>query len=163
VILGLQRAAQAVLIRLTTELDGLSMLSPPELNALANLATAGSRMTAPALRAAIGCRPTALSRILELLELRGLITHGPGPGDPDAVVELTPAGVGAIRDLERRACAGLPGDSPDHAVAALRALAEAAKQGVRAGRWGAWGRSGSAGRRPVCSPPWRAGPAGCAR
>jgi DNA-binding MarR family transcriptional regulator len=138
VILELQRAAQAVLIRLTTELDGLSMVSPPELNALANLAAAGSRMTVEELRAAIGGRPAALSSILERLELRDLITPGSGsadPGDADAaLVELTPAGadaaeqiLAAIGDLERRAFAELPAGTAEQTTAALLALTEAAR------------------------------------
>ncbi|MER7280995.1 MarR family winged helix-turn-helix transcriptional regulator [Dactylosporangium sp. NPDC000244] len=136
-ILDLQRAAHAVLIRLATELDGLSMLSPFELNALGNLAAAGSATTPSALGAAIGCRPAAVPSILERLEMRGLVTREAGTGEHEELVALTADGVAAaaevsaaMRELERRAFAGLSTDATGQATAALRALTEAATLGT---------------------------------
>lgn len=115
---------------LTTELVDLD-LTASDINALGNLADGVGR-TVSELGAAVGTRPATLTGILDRLERRGLITRGPRPGDRRAVlIELTADGVHTaalirqtLRDLEKRALAGLSADAIVSARAVLWALTE---------------------------------------
>lgn len=131
VILDLQRATHATLHLLATALVDLD-LTASEINALGNLADGTSR-TVSELGAAVGTRPATLTGILDRLERRGLITRGARPGDRRAVlIELTVDGEQTaalirqtLRDLEKRALAGLSVDAVNGARAVLQALTEA--------------------------------------
>lgn len=133
-ILELQRATHATLQALTGRLEGLDLVTPAELNALGNLA-GGTVRTASELGAAIGSRPTTVTGIIDRLELRGLITRGPHPGDRRAVlITLTGDGIAAaaavtrvLAELEAEALAGLPPEAVAGALAVLRALGEAGR------------------------------------
>jgi len=130
VILELQRATHATLHVLTTKLVDLD-LTASEINALGNLADGVGR-TVSELGAAVGTRPATLTGILDRLERRGLITRGARPGDRRAVlIELTADGERTaalirqtLRDVEKRALAGLGADDVNAALAVLRALTE---------------------------------------
>lgn len=133
VLLELQRATHATLHLLATDLVDLD-LKASEINALGNLADGVAR-TVSELGAAIGSPPATLTGILDRLERRGLISRTPHPGDRRAVmITLTPAGAQtagqirkALRDVERRALAGVPAEAVRGARAVLRALAEAGR------------------------------------
>ena len=130
VILDLQRATHATLQLLATELADLD-LTASEINALGNLADGVAR-TVSELGTAVGTRPATLTGILDRLERRGLITRGPRPGDRRAVlIELTADGVRTaavirrtLRDLEKRALAGLSADAIISTRAVLHAFTE---------------------------------------
>lgn len=131
VLLELQRATHATLQLLGAALADLD-LTAGEINALGNLAD-GTGRTVSELGAAVGSRPATLTGILDRLERRGLISRGTRPGDRRAVlITLTPDGRDAagrvrrtLREVERRALAGLAADTIDGARAVLRALTEA--------------------------------------
>ena len=109
------------------------ILTPSDLNALANLADGAGR-TVSQLGAAVGSRPTTLTGVLDRLEGRGLITRNPRPGDRRAVlIALTPDGAGtaaqisrALRTMEKRAFTDLPPEAIAGARTVLRALTELA-------------------------------------
>lgn len=109
-------------------------LTASEINALGNLADGVGR-TVSELGAAVGTRPATLTGILDRLERRGLITRAPRPGDRRAVlIELTTDGAQTaalirqtLRDVEKRALAGLSDDTLYAARAVLRALTEAGR------------------------------------
>jgi DNA-binding MarR family transcriptional regulator len=133
VILALQRATHATLHLLTTELVDLD-LTASEINALGNLADGVGR-TVSGLGAAAGSRPATLTGILDRLERRGLITRTARPGDRRAVlIMLTEDGAQTaalihqtMREVEKRALAGLSADAVNGTRAVLRALTEAGR------------------------------------
>ena len=129
-LLALQRATHATLQVLAAELVDLD-LTASEINALAKLAEGRGR-TVSELGAAVGIRPTTLTRVLNRLERRGHISRGSRPGDRRVVlIELTASGqatAGTIREaiaaLETRALATLPATALAGFRDALDALTE---------------------------------------
>jgi MarR family transcriptional regulator, organic hydroperoxide resistance regulator len=129
----MQRATHATLHMLAAELTHLD-LTPSEINTLGNLAD-GIGQTVSQLGVAVGARPATLTGILDRLERRDLITRANRPGDRRAVlIELTPDGERtaalvnrAIRDVEKRALAGLSADTVHGARTVLRAFTQAVR------------------------------------
>jgi MarR family transcriptional regulator, organic hydroperoxide resistance regulator len=133
IILQLQQATHATLHLLTAELAHLD-LAASDINALGNLGDGVAR-TVSELGAAVGSRPATMTGILDRLERRGLVRRAARPGDRRAIqIELTDDGARAattirqtLRDIERRALAGLPPDTVDGARTVLRALTQAGR------------------------------------
>ena len=132
VLLALQRATHVTLHVLATRLAGLG-LTPAEINALANLPSAGG-LTVSELAGATGSKPSTATSVLDRLEGRALVRRDPRPGDRRTVlVTLTPAGrkaakrvSRAVAAVEQEALAGLSASSVRGLMAGLRALAEVA-------------------------------------
>ena len=99
-LLDLQRVTHLTLDALTRELADLQ-LSASEANVLANLAD-GAQLTASALAARVGSRPTTMTAVLDRLAGRGWIVREPHPTDRRAVVlRLTAAGRGVAHTVAR--------------------------------------------------------------
>ena len=99
-LLDLQRVTHVTLDALTRELSDLK-LTASEANVLANLAD-GAELTASALAARVGSRPTTMTAVLDRLAGREWIVRAPHPSDRRAVVlRLTPAGRGVARTVAR--------------------------------------------------------------
>jgi len=97
-LLDLQRVTHVTLDALTRELSDLK-LTASEANVLANLAD-GAELTASALAARVGSRPTTMTAVLDRLAGREWIVRAPHPSDRRAVVlRLTPAGRGVARTV----------------------------------------------------------------
>jgi MarR family transcriptional regulator, organic hydroperoxide resistance regulator len=130
VILALHRATHATLHALGGRLAGLD-LPAADINALANLATGGSRSVG-ALAAATATRPTTLTSVLDRLARRGFVSRELDPADRRSfLVSLTPAGqaaartvAAAVHDIERQALATVAGGELAGFHAVINALTE---------------------------------------
>jgi DNA-binding MarR family transcriptional regulator len=90
-LLDLQRATHVTLDALAAELTELG-ITASEANVLANLAD-GASLTASALAARVGSRPTTMTAVLDRLAGRGWVVREPHPSDRRAVVlRLTATG-----------------------------------------------------------------------
>ena len=99
-LLDLQRVTHLTLDALARELADLQ-LTASEANVLANLA-GGAELTASALAARVGSRPTTMTAVLDRLAGRGWIVRAPHPSDRRAVaLRLTAAGRGVARTVAR--------------------------------------------------------------
>jgi DNA-binding MarR family transcriptional regulator len=99
VIAQLEAATHRVVDHLSTELRALG-LTPGEVNALAHL-RADAPLAVAELQAATGQRPSTLTGVIDRLERRGLVRRAVNARDRRSfVLELTPDGVGAAKQVE---------------------------------------------------------------
>ncbi len=138
---------RAVIGRLARELNDTSTgedLTPTQYSVLGLVRRSGPLGLAE-LTGLEGLNPTMLSRVIRVLDERGLIRRLPDPGDARAVrVEITPGGQAVherIRERRTRVLsdclARLPRETAEAllgTVPAMEALAEAAKSSARSPR-----------------------------